>query len=354
MAKPELRVQTKVKGNKKPTSSALNESTKLPNPKQLRSMHRSYTIALWVLLTAVLAGLFIFVSQSVEVTQARVVSPPRIPVAPGSGNPMAPRSGGGVGGYGYGYNPLDDYQNPLAPKVKGEIGPALNRRLSQARDQLPVQTQSGLNDIFDRNKVSLDKAPVQTGPNITNPDSQTCNFANGKCFEAKNRLVPGNPTGVGYDLSGPNPVKQDSEIKVRIINGKVYVIANGYLVASGNPNWGLLEFSINNKTGLTGKRGQIPEHLRVKGNLIFDHLLDACLGLEDVETIKGNWTPQQRFSDNFNSFEQNLRRGLSPEEAARNTFTGKVAGKRGYTEVEIDYHIPGEEAYVWFRKPESR
>ncbi len=40
-------------------------------------------------------------------------------------------------------------------------------------------------------------------------------------------------------------------------------------------------------------------------------------------------------STNFDKFRQGIRAGLTPEEAARSTFTGHMAGKYGFGNVKV-------------------
>ncbi|WP_280315284.1 alpha/beta fold hydrolase [Nocardia abscessus] len=59
-----------------------------------------------------------------------------------------------------------------------------------------------------------------------------------------------------------------------------------------------------------------------------------------VRAIRAPWSVGDSFSDNidtFNAYRQDL--GLSPEDAARRTFTGKMAGGMGFTEVTVNHLI---------------
>jgi hypothetical protein len=69
-----------------------------------------------------------------------------------------------------------------------------------------------------------------------------------------------------------------------------------------------------------------------------------------IRRIKGNWLRGQD-STNFNSYinDRNVR-GLSPEDAARNTWTGKIAAELGYTRIKITREV-STQVKVLFSKP---
>lgn len=68
-----------------------------------------------------------------------------------------------------------------------------------------------------------------------------------------------------------------------------------------------------------------------RGSVIFGHMMDA-IG-DQAHTIQGQWATRPGFTDNLDAFNAGIRNGLSPTEAALNTFTGKMAARYGYTEV---------------------
>jgi hypothetical protein len=294
-------------------------------------------LGIYLLIVSTCTVLFVMRSITIPEAQAQVVVPALL-----IGAPMAPPIGLQR------FNPGAGNQNSFLPSVSGEAGTAIKDSLSGALEKLPLTAQRGLGDIFE--KVSpLDRTPTQIGPNSVNPDSQTCNFMTGRCTETKNRLLPGGPTGgIGYDISSPDPLS--------VVVGKrghVLIYANGYPVAEASSKWGLFEFKINNKTGLNGK--PIPEKDRVKGSIIFDRLFYECSQIEEIDVIKGNWHRElPGFTTNIDAFERNLRNGMTMDEAMRNTFTGKVAEGQGFTKRTLDYYTPGEEASVYFQKPENK
>ncbi|MGW4772543.1 helix-turn-helix domain-containing protein [Nocardia sp. NPDC004278] len=75
-----------------------------------------------------------------------------------------------------------------------------------------------------------------------------------------------------------------------------------------------------------------------------------------VHGIEGFWVQNNKMlGDNLATFNARIREKLSPEDAARATFTGKMACRRGFTEVLIDHTVgdPGyfEKAVVTFVRP---
>ncbi|MFI9739845.1 helix-turn-helix domain-containing protein, partial [Nocardia sp. NPDC052278] len=75
-----------------------------------------------------------------------------------------------------------------------------------------------------------------------------------------------------------------------------------------------------------------------------------------VHGIEGFWVQNNKMrGDNLATFNAGIRRKLSPEDAARATFTGKMACRRGFTEVLIDHTVGDrgyyEKAVVTFVRP---
>jgi hypothetical protein len=71
------------------------------------------------------------------------------------------------------------------------------------------------------------------------------------------------------------------------------------------------------------------------GNVMFGRMMDS-IG-DQVRAIEGWWSPGRGPSDNLASFNAAVRDShLSPEDAARSsTFTGKMATRHGFTDVNI-------------------
>ncbi|MEU9153305.1 Hint domain-containing protein [Streptomyces sp. NPDC048417] len=87
------------------------------------------------------------------------------------------------------------------------------------------------------------------------------------------------------------------------------------------------------------------------GGEMFTRAMDALAG--DAEGVRGTWN-SGALRDNLDSFNAGIQNLLSPEDAARLTFTGKMAAKYGFTKVTIEETVgsPGEytAAKVVFRK----
>jgi hypothetical protein len=62
----------------------------------------------------------------------------------------------------------------------------------------------------------------------------------------------------------------------------------------------------------------------------------AQLGPDNVKTIIGNWES----GTNLEAFNKNLGESMEPEDAARKTFTGAMAGRHGFSEVSIQDVVP--------------
>jgi hypothetical protein len=78
------------------------------------------------------------------------------------------------------------------------------------------------------------------------------------------------------------------------------------------------------------------------GGQMFADAMDA-LG-PSVQKIRGTWLSGGSLQDNLDSFNAGIQIGLTPEEAAMHTFTGKMAAKYGFTHAEIETTVgsPGE------------
>jgi hypothetical protein len=68
-----------------------------------------------------------------------------------------------------------------------------------------------------------------------------------------------------------------------------------------------------------------------------------------VDGIRGTWIGGGSLSDNYDSYRTAVARGLSPEEAALSTFTGKMAFRNGFTRVEV-VSDAAEKLVVEFRR----
>jgi hypothetical protein len=57
----------------------------------------------------------------------------------------------------------------------------------------------------------------------------------------------------------------------------------------------------------------------------------------NVRGVRGTWVSGNGgLQDNLDSFNAGIQSGLTPQEAAMNTFTGKMAARYGFTNVTIE------------------
>lgn len=96
----------------------------------------------------------------------------------------------------------------------------------------------------------------------------------------------------------------------------------------------------------------------IRGGQVFDAIYDEFNAQgKSIKGIRGLWYG----GDNLKSFNEAIIKGVSPEGAAHlNTFTGTMAGRKGFSNVRIDYeHSPRnpdgtfQRAELWF-EPEPR
>ena len=87
----------------------------------------------------------------------------------------------------------------------------------------------------------------------------------------------------------------------------------------------------------------------VRGGEVFNAILDKFIA-DGVafKGVRGLWYE----GDNLATFNDLIRQGLNPEEAAAQTFTGKMANRSGYTKVRIDYANSPRNADGTFQKAE--
>jgi hypothetical protein len=71
-----------------------------------------------------------------------------------------------------------------------------------------------------------------------------------------------------------------------------------------------------------------------KGSAMFNEALEAFGS--NVQGVRGFWRGGGELSSNFDSYQAGIRAGLTPEQAAAQTFTGKMALRAGFTHVNIE------------------
>lgn len=92
-----------------------------------------------------------------------------------------------------------------------------------------------------------------------------------------------------------------------------------------------------------------------RGGQLFINAMEA-IG-HQADGIRGKWLSGGELKDNLDSFNAGIQNLLSPEEAAKHTFTGKMAARYGFTEVEIE-KLEGKSgeytrAQVLFKRPKG-
>jgi hypothetical protein len=71
------------------------------------------------------------------------------------------------------------------------------------------------------------------------------------------------------------------------------------------------------------------------GRKLFEEAILGIDGLDGVDAIRGRWKAIRGLSDNLDTFNNMRKAGKTEEEAAFETFTGKMAKEHGFTEAEI-------------------
>jgi hypothetical protein len=72
------------------------------------------------------------------------------------------------------------------------------------------------------------------------------------------------------------------------------------------------------------------------GSEMFDDMMSVVNKDGKVTTVQGQWSNTPGLSDNFDAFTANLKAGMTPKEAALNTWTGKQAARYGFTTAEVN------------------
>ncbi|MEU6426024.1 hypothetical protein ABZ860_08975 [Microbispora sp. NPDC046973] len=80
-----------------------------------------------------------------------------------------------------------------------------------------------------------------------------------------------------------------------------------------------------------------------RGSQMFDDGVNH-FGVENISAIEGKWVPAM--PSNLNTFNQMVRGGMPLEEAAANAFTGKMAARHGFTNVQAQNVVGDPGAYT--------
>ncbi|MFZ4930499.1 hypothetical protein [Chryseobacterium sp. Mn2064] len=77
--------------------------------------------------------------------------------------------------------------------------------------------------------------------------------------------------------------------------------------------------------------------LEKNGRKIFKNLFNFINNeYDEIFKIRGTWRANKKIGDNLFSFNEFIKKGMAPEEAARNTFTGKMASELGFNTVKLE------------------
>lgn len=77
--------------------------------------------------------------------------------------------------------------------------------------------------------------------------------------------------------------------------------------------------------------------LEKNGRIIFKNLFNFINHeYDEIFKIRGTWRASQKIGDNLFSFNEFIKKGMTPEEAAKNTFTGKMASELGFNNVKLE------------------
>jgi hypothetical protein len=66
---------------------------------------------------------------------------------------------------------------------------------------------------------------------------------------------------------------------------------------------------------------------------MFNEALKAYGG--SVKGVRGTWLGGGELSSNFDAYKANIKAGMEPPVAAKNTFTGTMASRAGFTKARI-------------------
>ncbi|MBI4136748.1 hypothetical protein HY469_01680, partial [Candidatus Roizmanbacteria bacterium] len=103
---------------------------------------------------------------------------------------------------------------------------------------------------------------------------------------------------------------------------------------------------------LTRHNGIYHPNLEARSLMYWTHRYFTDLhGEHNIRGILSYWHDSPVLGDNYHRYKENLQRGLSPSDAALQTFTGDIAQDLGYSQVDISDDVGNESYYVWFTRP---
>jgi hypothetical protein len=186
----------------------------------------------------------------------------------------------------------------------------------------PIKTDPIKTDPVKTDPVKTD--PVKTDPVKTDPV---------KTDPVKTDPVKTEPARTGQKAEGGGRVVAGKSVKPRVATAAEYRwsnprMAKGNFIEAHLDADGVLEITV---------KAHGPEELRVGGSQMLDDVFDH-FGADKISEFDAKWVRNSSFKDNYDAYVQNLGKGMNPQEAAWNTWTGRQLKGRGFTSVEVPPH----------------
>jgi hypothetical protein len=186
----------------------------------------------------------------------------------------------------------------------------------------PIKTDPIKTDPIKTDPVKTD--PVKTDPVKTDPV---------KTDPVKTDPVKTEPARTGQKAEGGGRVVAGKSVKPRVATAAEYRwsnprMAKGNFIEAHLDADGVLEITV---------KAHGPEELRVGGSQMLDDVFDH-FGADKISEFDAKWVRNSSFKDNYDAYVQNLGKGMNPQEAAWNTWTGRQLKGRGFTSVEVPPH----------------
>jgi hypothetical protein len=180
--------------------------------------------------------------------------------------------------------------------------------------------------------------PVKTEPVKTEPvKTEAAKTEPVKTEPAKTEPAKTEP-GTGEKAEGGGRVVAGRSVKPRVATAKKYVWKNPRM-SEGNYIEAELDGGVLDVTVKAGG----PDDIRVGGSKMLDDVFDH-FGADNIHEFDAKWVRNSTFRDNYDAYVQNLDKGMKPQEAAWNTWTGRQLKGRGFTSVEVPPHGPSPDA----------
>ncbi len=177
----------------------------------------------------------------------------------------------------------------------------------------PVDTEPVKTEPVKTEPVKTEPPKVADSPRVAEPAGETART--GQKAEGGGRVVAGRP------------------VKPRTATATRYVWSNPRM-SKGN----FIEAELDADGALTiTVKSHGPDELRVGGSQMLDDVFDH-FGADKIREFDAKWVLNSSFRGNYDEYVQNLQKGMTPEDAAWNTWTGRQLKGRGFTSVEVPTH----------------